>query len=55
MLWRFPVRAVVEACSRTAIFNCFPVLHLAVFVPPFFMIGVSRQLFVPLFWRLHFP
>ena len=42
-------RAVVEACSRTAIARLLSmVCILAVFVPSFFMVGVSRQLFVPL-------
>jgi multidrug efflux pump subunit AcrB len=42
-------RAVVEACSRTAIARLLSmVCILAVFVPSFFMIGVGRQLFVPL-------
>ncbi len=42
-------RAVVEACSRTAIARLLSMLCvLAVFVPSFFMAGVSRQLFVPL-------
>jgi multidrug efflux pump subunit AcrB len=42
-------RAVVEACSRTAIPRLLSMFCiLAVFVPSFFMIGVSRQLFVPL-------
>jgi multidrug efflux pump subunit AcrB len=42
-------RAVVEACSRTAMARLLSmVCILAVFVPSFFMIGVSRQLFVPL-------
>ncbi len=42
-------RAVVEACSRTAMPRLLSMLCiLAVFVPSFFMIGVSRQLFVPL-------
>src|SRR5215468_481480 len=42
-------RAVVEACSRTAIARLLSMLCvLAVFVPSFFMVGVSRQLFVPL-------
>jgi multidrug efflux pump subunit AcrB len=42
-------RAVVEACSRTAIARLSSmVCILAVFVPSFFMVGVSRQLFVPL-------
>ena len=41
--------AVVEACSRTAIARLLSMFCiLAVFVPSFFMIGVSRQLFVPL-------
>jgi multidrug efflux pump subunit AcrB len=42
-------RAVVEACSRTAIARLLSMLCvLAVFVPAFFMAGVGRQLFVPL-------
>src|SRR5579883_1280947 len=42
-------RAVVEACSRTAIARLLSMFCiLAVFVPSFFMVGVSRQLFVPL-------
>jgi multidrug efflux pump subunit AcrB len=42
-------RAVVEACRRTAIPRLLSVFCiLAVFVPSFFMVGVSRQLFVPL-------
>ena len=42
-------RAVVEACNRTAIARLLSMFCiLAVFVPSFFMIGVSRQLFVPL-------
>ena len=42
-------RAVVEACSRTALPRLLSMLCvLAVFVPSFFMIGVGRQLFVPL-------
>src|SRR5262249_30770494 len=42
-------RAVVEACSRTAIARLISMLCLlAVFVPSFFMAGVARQLFVPL-------
>src|SRR5262249_20907210 len=42
-------RAVVEACSRTAMARLLSMLCiLAVFVPSFFMIGVSRQLFIPL-------
>jgi multidrug efflux pump subunit AcrB len=42
-------RAVVEACSRTAIARLLSMLSiLAVFVPSFFMVGVGRQLFVPL-------
>ncbi len=42
-------RAVVEACSRTAIARLLSMLCiLAVFVPSFFMAGVGRQLFVPL-------
>jgi multidrug efflux pump subunit AcrB len=42
-------RAVVEACRRTAMARLLSMFCiLAVFVPSFFMIGVSRQLFVPL-------
>ncbi len=42
-------RAVVEACSRTAMARLLSMLCiLAVFVPSFFMIGAGRQLFVPL-------
>src|SRR5579863_8125613 len=42
-------RAVVEACRRTAAARLISMFCiLAVFVPSFFMIGVSRQLFVPL-------
>src|SRR5437762_14190388 len=42
-------RAVVEACSRTAIARFLSmVCILAVFVPSFFMAGVGRRLFVPL-------
>ncbi len=42
-------RAVVEACSRTAMARLLSMACiLAVFVPSFFMIGVGRQLFVPL-------
>ena len=42
-------RAVVEACSRTAAARLLSMLCiLAVFVPSFFMVGVGRQLFVPL-------
>jgi len=42
-------RAVVEACSRTAMARLLSMFCiLAVFVPSFFMIGVGRQLFVPL-------
>lgn len=42
-------RAVVEACSRTAMARLLSMLCvLAVFLPSFFMTGVSRQLFVPL-------
>ena len=42
-------RAVVEACSRTALPRLLSMFCiLAVFVPSFFMVGVSRQLFVPL-------
>ncbi|MBF0543655.1 MAG: efflux RND transporter permease subunit [Candidatus Riflebacteria bacterium] len=42
-------RAVVQASSNTAMARLLSMLCiLAVFVPSFFMIGVSRQLFVPL-------
>jgi multidrug efflux pump subunit AcrB len=42
-------RAVLEACSRTAVARLLSMLCiLAVFVPSFFMVGVGRQLFVPL-------
>jgi multidrug efflux pump subunit AcrB len=42
-------RAVVEACSQTAMARLLSmVCILAVFVPSFFMIGVGRQLFIPL-------
>jgi multidrug efflux pump subunit AcrB len=42
-------RAVVEACSRTAVARVLSMFCiLAVFVPSFFMVGVGRQLFVPL-------
>src|SRR5579863_3521525 len=42
-------RAILEACSRTAIARLLSMFCiLAVFVPSFFMIGVGRQLFVPL-------
>jgi multidrug efflux pump subunit AcrB len=41
--------AVVEACRKTAIPRLLAMLCvLSVFVPSFFMAGVSRQLFVPL-------
>ena len=42
-------RAVVEATKRTALARLLSMLCiLAVFVPSFFMVGVARQLFVPL-------
>jgi multidrug efflux pump subunit AcrB len=42
-------RAVVEACHKTALPRLLAMLCvLAVFVPSFFMVGVGRQLFVPL-------
>jgi len=42
-------RAVVEACSRTALARLLSMFAiLAVFVPSFFLVGVGRQLFVPL-------
>ena len=42
-------KAVLEACSRTALARLLSMFCvLAVFVPSFFMIGVSRQLFIPL-------
>jgi multidrug efflux pump subunit AcrB len=44
-----PARAVVDACSRTAVARLLSMAcTLAVFVPSFFMAGVARQLFVPL-------
>ena len=42
-------RAVLEACSRTAVPRLLSMFCvLAVFVPSFFMVGVGRQLFIPL-------
>ena len=42
-------RAVMEACSRTALARLLSMFCiLAVFVPSFLMVGVGRQLFVPL-------
>src|SRR5579883_2075433 len=42
-------RAVLDACSRTAMARLLSMFCiLAVFVPSFFMIGVGRQLFIPL-------
>jgi multidrug efflux pump subunit AcrB len=42
-------RAVLDACRRTAVARLLSMLCvLAVFVPSFFMVGVGRQLFVPL-------
>ena len=42
-------RAVVEACSQTAMARLLYMLCiLAVFVPSFFLVGVGKQLFVPL-------
>ena len=42
-------RAVMEACSRTALARLLSMFCIvAVFVPSFFMVGVGRQLFVPL-------
>jgi len=42
-------RAVLEACSRTAVARLLSMFCiLAVFVPSFFMVGAGRQLFVPL-------
>ncbi|MDX2150462.1 MAG: efflux RND transporter permease subunit [Bryobacteraceae bacterium] len=42
-------RAVVEACSKTATARLLSMASvLAVFVPSFLMVGVGRQLFVPL-------
>src|SRR5271163_726358 len=42
-------RAVVEACSRTALARLVSMFCiLAVFVPSFFMVGAGRQLFIPL-------
>jgi Cu/Ag efflux pump CusA len=43
------VQAVVDACSKTALLRLLAMLCvLSVFVPSFFMVGVGRQLFVPL-------
>jgi multidrug efflux pump subunit AcrB len=42
-------RAVLEACRHTALARLLSMFCiLAVFVPSFFMVGVSRQLFIPL-------
>jgi multidrug efflux pump subunit AcrB len=42
-------RAVVDACRKTALPRLLSMLCvLAVFVPSFFMVGVGRQLFIPL-------
>src|SRR5947208_3633213 len=42
-------RAVVEACQKTALPRLLALLCvLSVFVPSFFMLGVGRQLFIPL-------
>ena len=42
-------RAVLEACSRTALARLLSMFCvLAVLVPAFFMVGAARQLFVPL-------
>ncbi len=42
-------RAVLQACSKTALPRFLSMLCvLSVFVPSFFMVGVGRQLFVPL-------
>src|SRR5207302_1496275 len=42
-------RAVVEACRTTAMPRLLAMLCvLSVFVPSFFMVGVGRQLFIPL-------
>src|SRR5690348_12902089 len=42
-------RAVLDACSRTALARLLSMFCiLAVFVPSFLMVGVARQLFVPL-------
>lgn len=42
-------KAVMEACSRTAVARLLSMFCiLAVFVPSFFMVGVARQLFIPL-------
>jgi multidrug efflux pump subunit AcrB len=42
-------KAVLEACTRTAVPRLLSMLCiLAVFVPSFFMVGIGRQLFVPL-------
>src|SRR5215510_3108421 len=42
-------RAVIEACKKTALPRLLAMLCvLSVFVPSFFMVGVGRQLFIPL-------
>src|SRR5205807_2334660 len=42
-------RAVVEAAKKTAVPRFLAMLSiLAVFVPSFFMVGVGKQLFIPL-------
>src|SRR3954451_14054108 len=42
-------RAVVEACSKTAVARLLSMLCvLSVFVPSYFLVGVGRQLFIPL-------
>ena len=42
-------RSVIDACRKTAVPRLLAMMSiLAVFVPSFFMVGVGRQLFVPL-------
>ena len=42
-------RAVVDACRKTALPRLLSMMCvLAVFVPSYFMVGVGRQLFIPL-------
>src|SRR4029453_5106116 len=42
-------RAIVDACRKTALPRLLSMLCvLAVFVPSYFMVGVGRQLFIPL-------
>src|SRR5437764_13563145 len=48
-------QAVVEACQKTALPRLLAMLCvLSVFVPSFFMVGVGRQLFIPLSFAVGF-